>query len=85
MYAHSQYDEKAMVDAVARLNPVTFGFDVTADFKHYKEGVYSRWDQDLDNSTSAYTHTTIQEVELVWDFKSRPEYTSPTLFLLLIH
>ncbi|KAG7222419.1 hypothetical protein INR49_016279 [Caranx melampygus] len=34
-------DEKAMVDAVARLNPVTLGFDVTADFMHYKEGVYT--------------------------------------------
>ncbi|XP_071344521.1 pro-cathepsin H-like [Trachinotus anak] len=34
-------DEKAMVDAVAWLNPVTFSFDVTADFVHYKEGVYT--------------------------------------------
>ena len=38
----SQYDEKGMVDAVARLNPVSFGYEVTADFIHYKEGVYSR-------------------------------------------
>lgn len=30
-----------MVDAVARLNPVTLSFDVTADFMHYKEGVYT--------------------------------------------
>uniref|UniRef100_A0A3B5AX22 Pro-cathepsin H-like n=1 Tax=Stegastes partitus TaxID=144197 RepID=A0A3B5AX22_9TELE len=35
------YDEKAMVEAVASLNPITFSFDVTADFMHYKEGVYS--------------------------------------------
>uniref|UniRef100_A0AAQ4S7W7 Cathepsin H n=1 Tax=Gasterosteus aculeatus aculeatus TaxID=481459 RepID=A0AAQ4S7W7_GASAC len=35
------YDEKAMVDAVARLNPVSFAFEVTADFMHYKEGVYT--------------------------------------------
>ncbi|XP_037553474.1 pro-cathepsin H-like, partial [Nematolebias whitei] len=34
-------DEKAMVDAVARLNPITFSFDVTSDFKHYKDGVFS--------------------------------------------
>uniref|UniRef100_A0A3Q0SXA9 Cathepsin H n=1 Tax=Amphilophus citrinellus TaxID=61819 RepID=A0A3Q0SXA9_AMPCI len=34
-------DEKAMVDAVAWLNPITFSFDATADFKHYKDGVYS--------------------------------------------
>uniref|UniRef100_A0A3Q0SXE0 Cathepsin H n=1 Tax=Amphilophus citrinellus TaxID=61819 RepID=A0A3Q0SXE0_AMPCI len=36
-----QDDEKAMVDAVAWLNPITFSFDATADFKHYKDGVYS--------------------------------------------
>ncbi|KAK0132760.1 Pro-cathepsin H [Merluccius polli] len=35
------YDEKAMVDAVARLNPVSLGFEVTSDFMHYKEGVYT--------------------------------------------
>uniref|UniRef100_A0A3Q3GJD6 Pro-cathepsin H-like n=1 Tax=Kryptolebias marmoratus TaxID=37003 RepID=A0A3Q3GJD6_KRYMA len=34
----SLYDEKAMVDAVAQLNPITFCFDVTPDFKHYKDG-----------------------------------------------
>ncbi|XP_053271009.1 pro-cathepsin H isoform X1 [Pleuronectes platessa] len=34
-------DEKAMVDAVAWLNPVTFSFDVTSDFMHYKDGVYT--------------------------------------------
>ncbi|KAA8595429.1 hypothetical protein FQN60_010720 [Etheostoma spectabile] len=37
----TSYDEKAMVDAVARLNPVSFCFQVTADFMHYKEGVYT--------------------------------------------
>ena len=46
-FVHPQYDEKAMVDAVARLNPVSFAFQVTADFKHYKEGVYTRWAKDL--------------------------------------
>lgn len=42
-----QYDEKAMVDAVARLNPVSFAFEVVSDFMHYKEGVYTRWAADL--------------------------------------
>ncbi|XP_034726535.1 pro-cathepsin H-like [Etheostoma cragini] len=37
----TSYDEKAMVDAVARLNPVSFAFQVKADFMHYKEGVYT--------------------------------------------
>ncbi|XP_056234329.1 pro-cathepsin H-like isoform X2 [Seriola aureovittata] len=40
----TSFDEKAMVDAVARLNPVTFSFDVTADFLHYKDGVYTSMD-----------------------------------------
>ncbi|XP_069029607.1 pro-cathepsin H-like [Embiotoca jacksoni] len=37
----TSYDEKAMVDAVSRLNPVTFSFDAADDFMHYKDGVYS--------------------------------------------
>uniref|UniRef100_A0A8C7DNT2 Cathepsin H n=1 Tax=Oncorhynchus kisutch TaxID=8019 RepID=A0A8C7DNT2_ONCKI len=37
----TSYDEKGMVDAVARLNPVSFGYEVTDDFLHYKDGVYS--------------------------------------------
>ncbi|XP_034429336.1 pro-cathepsin H isoform X2 [Hippoglossus hippoglossus] len=37
----TSYDEKAMVDAVAWLNPVTFSFDATSDFMHYKDGVYT--------------------------------------------
>uniref|UniRef100_A0A3Q1AZ88 Cathepsin H n=1 Tax=Amphiprion ocellaris TaxID=80972 RepID=A0A3Q1AZ88_AMPOC len=39
----TSYDEKAMTDAVAWLNPITLSFDVTSDFMHYKEGVYSRY------------------------------------------
>uniref|UniRef100_A0A8C8HRZ1 Peptidase C1A papain C-terminal domain-containing protein n=1 Tax=Oncorhynchus tshawytscha TaxID=74940 RepID=A0A8C8HRZ1_ONCTS len=39
----TSYDEKGMVDAVARLNPVSFGYEVTDDFLHYKDGVYSRY------------------------------------------
>lgn len=42
MFVHLQYDEKAMVEAVAWLNPVTISFDVTAEFMHYKQGVYTR-------------------------------------------
>ncbi|KAK1887497.1 Pro-cathepsin H [Dissostichus eleginoides] len=37
----TQYDEKGMVDAVATLNPVSFAFEVTSDFMHYSEGVYT--------------------------------------------
>ncbi|XP_067351475.1 pro-cathepsin H-like isoform X2 [Channa argus] len=37
----TSYDEKAMVDAVTWLNPVTFSFEVMPDFMHYKEGVYT--------------------------------------------
>lgn len=61
MLVHPQYDEKAMVDAVARLNPVSFAFEVTADFMHYKEGVYTRWAKDLNNSTSTYVFTVVHK------------------------
>ncbi|KAG7468207.1 hypothetical protein MATL_G00140440 [Megalops atlanticus] len=37
----TKYDEMGMVDAVARLNPVSFAYEVTSDFMHYKDGVYS--------------------------------------------
>ncbi|XDV28727.1 hypothetical protein PO909_031944 [Leuciscus waleckii] len=37
----TKYDEMGMVDAVARLNPVSFAYEVTNDFMHYKDGVYS--------------------------------------------
>uniref|UniRef100_A0A671K052 Pro-cathepsin H-like n=1 Tax=Sinocyclocheilus anshuiensis TaxID=1608454 RepID=A0A671K052_9TELE len=35
------YDEMGMVDAVARLNPVSFAYEVTSDFMHYKDGIYT--------------------------------------------
>ncbi|XP_056137121.1 pro-cathepsin H [Lampris incognitus] len=35
------YDEMGMVDAVARRNPVSFGYEVTSDFMHYRQGVYT--------------------------------------------
>ncbi|XP_023365809.1 pro-cathepsin H [Otolemur garnettii] len=36
-----QYDEEAMVEAVALYNPVSFAFEVTDDFLMYKRGIYS--------------------------------------------
>ncbi|KAG2470422.1 RGRF1 factor, partial [Polypterus senegalus] len=38
----AQYDEMGMVDAVARINPVSLAYEVTSDFMHYSEGVYTR-------------------------------------------
>ncbi|XP_075998239.1 pro-cathepsin H [Genypterus blacodes] len=35
------YDEMGMVDAVATRNPVSFAYEVTNDFMHYHQGVYS--------------------------------------------
>ncbi|XP_071771678.1 pro-cathepsin H [Centroberyx gerrardi] len=35
------YDEMGMVDAVATRNPVSFAYEVTDDFMHYHQGVYS--------------------------------------------
>lgn len=37
-----QYDEDGMVEAVGRHNPVSFAFEVTSDFMHYRKGVYSK-------------------------------------------
>uniref|UniRef100_A0A4W3JNP0 Pro-cathepsin H n=1 Tax=Callorhinchus milii TaxID=7868 RepID=A0A4W3JNP0_CALMI len=37
----TQYDENGIVDAVARLNPVSIAFEVTDDFFQYEGGVYS--------------------------------------------
>ncbi|KAK7808754.1 hypothetical protein U0070_024560 [Myodes glareolus] len=36
-----QNDEKAMVEAVALHNPVSFAFEVTEDFMLYRKGIYS--------------------------------------------
>ncbi|KAJ7417608.1 Bloom syndrome protein [Pitangus sulphuratus] len=36
-----QYDEDGMVEAVGKHNPVSFAFEVTGDFMHYRKGVYS--------------------------------------------
>ncbi|NXH62050.1 CATH protein, partial [Rhabdornis inornatus] len=37
----TQYDEDSMVEAVGKHNPVSFAFEVTSDFMHYRKGVYS--------------------------------------------
>ncbi|KAM9854940.1 pro-cathepsin H [Aulostomus maculatus] len=37
----TEYDEMGMVDAVATRNPVSFAFEVTSDFMHYEQGVYT--------------------------------------------
>ncbi|XP_070763071.1 pro-cathepsin H isoform X3 [Enoplosus armatus] len=46
------YDEMGMVDAVATRNPVSFAFEVTSDFMHYSQGVY----------TSTECHSTTDKV-----------------------
>ncbi|KAK2818170.1 hypothetical protein Q7C36_022103 [Tachysurus vachellii] len=37
----TKYEEMELVDAVARLNPVSIAFEVVSDFMHYRDGVYS--------------------------------------------
>lgn len=37
-----QYDEAGMVEAVGKYNPVSFAFEVTSNFMHYRKGVYSK-------------------------------------------
>nr|XP_013801182.1 PREDICTED: pro-cathepsin H [Apteryx mantelli mantelli] len=37
----TEYDEAGMVEAVGKHNPVSFAFEVTGDFMHYRKGVYS--------------------------------------------
>ncbi|XP_064013867.1 pro-cathepsin H isoform X2 [Pogoniulus pusillus] len=37
----TQYDEDGMVEAVGKHNPVSFAFEVTSNFMHYRRGVYS--------------------------------------------
>ncbi|KAF7662383.1 hypothetical protein LDENG_00238100 [Lucifuga dentata] len=46
------YDEMGMVDAVATRNPVSFAYEVTSDFMHYHQGVY----------TSTKCHKTTEKV-----------------------
>ncbi|XP_022055257.1 pro-cathepsin H [Acanthochromis polyacanthus] len=53
----TSYDEKAMIDAVAWLNPITLSFDVTSDFMHYKDGVYSS--TQCKNTTDSVNHAVL--------------------------
>ncbi|XP_056134676.1 pro-cathepsin H-like isoform X1 [Lampris incognitus] len=53
----TSYDEKGMVDAVARLNPVSFGYEVTDDFVHYKGGVYTSGQ--CKNTTETVNHAVL--------------------------
>uniref|UniRef100_A0AAY5EVL1 Cathepsin H n=1 Tax=Electrophorus electricus TaxID=8005 RepID=A0AAY5EVL1_ELEEL len=51
------YDEMGMVDAVARLNPVSFAFEVTSDFMLYQKGVYSS--NKCHNTTDKVNHAVL--------------------------
>ncbi|XP_030621544.1 pro-cathepsin H [Chanos chanos] len=53
----TSYDEMGMVDAVARLNPVSFAYEVTSDFVHYKDGVYSS--TNCKNTTEFVNHAVL--------------------------
>ncbi|KAL4658732.1 pro-cathepsin H [Arapaima gigas] len=53
----TKYDEMGMVDAVARLNPVSFAYEVTSDFMHYKDGVYSS--TQCHNTTDMVNHAVL--------------------------
>ena len=39
---HIQKDEMEMYNAVGTVGPVSIAYDVSADFRFYKHGVYSR-------------------------------------------
>ncbi|XP_072550727.1 pro-cathepsin H [Salminus brasiliensis] len=51
------YDEMGMVDAVARLNPVSFAYEVTNDFMFYTSGVYSS--TECHNTTDMVNHAVL--------------------------
>ncbi|XP_018603152.1 pro-cathepsin H [Scleropages formosus] len=53
----TKYDEMGMLDAVARLNPVSFAYEVTSDFMHYKNGVYSS--TECHNTTDTVNHAVL--------------------------
>lgn len=53
----TMYDEMGMLDAVARLNPVSFAYQVTSDFMHYKSGVYSS--TECHNTTDKVNHAVL--------------------------
>ncbi|KAJ8417516.1 hypothetical protein AAFF_G00223590 [Aldrovandia affinis] len=51
------YVEMDMVDAVARLNPVSLAFEVTSDFMQYQDGVYSS--TECHNTTDMVNHAVL--------------------------
>ncbi|MBN3307862.1 CATH protein, partial [Amia calva] len=53
----TKYNEMEMVDAVARLNPVSFAYEVTSDFMHYQDGVYSS--TECRNTTETVNHAVL--------------------------
>nr|XP_006628920.1 PREDICTED: pro-cathepsin H [Lepisosteus oculatus] len=53
----TKYDEMGMVDAVARFNPVSFAYEVTSDFMHYRDGVYSS--TECHNTTDKVNHAVL--------------------------
>ncbi|XP_041917304.1 pro-cathepsin H-like [Alosa sapidissima] len=70
----TRYDEMGMLDAVARLNPVSFAYEVTADFVHYKDGIYSS--TKCKNTTETVNHAVLavgygeQDGTLYWIVKN---------------
>ncbi|XP_048828969.1 pro-cathepsin H [Brienomyrus brachyistius] len=53
----TKYDEMEMVDAVARLNPVSLAYEVTSDFMHYKDGIYTS--TECHNTTDMVNHAVL--------------------------
>lgn len=51
------YDEMEMVDAVGTRNPVSFAFEVTSDFMHYSQGVYTS--TECHNTTDKVNHAVL--------------------------
>nr|ADO28161.1 cathepsin H [Ictalurus furcatus] len=53
----TKYDEMGIVDAVARLNPVSIAFEVLPEFMHYKDGVYTS--NECHNTTETVNHAVL--------------------------
>ncbi|XP_026167255.1 pro-cathepsin H [Mastacembelus armatus] len=51
------YDEMGMVDAVGTRNPVSFAFEVTIDFMHYSQGIYTS--TECHNTTDKVNHAVL--------------------------
>ncbi|KAF4075341.1 hypothetical protein AMELA_G00233390 [Ameiurus melas] len=53
----TKYDEMGIVDAVARLNPVSIAFEVLPEFMHYRDGVYTS--TECHNTTETVNHAVL--------------------------